>query len=145
MLIEIWERLRGYDKWIQTEARIKSSTVEQTSRIRKGARQFKWVTTKVITWTDSSGESQIAQYTVPGGSPMYQPTGGEMVTIHYNPAKPEEFYYREFLRTRVHTVVKIIIGVLLFLAYSAALFFCASHLTRGGTAETDSHLPVKTS
>jgi hypothetical protein len=25
MLIEIWERLRGYDKWIQTEATVQSS------------------------------------------------------------------------------------------------------------------------
>jgi hypothetical protein len=25
MLIEIWERLRGYDKWIKTEATVQSS------------------------------------------------------------------------------------------------------------------------
>jgi hypothetical protein len=29
MLIEIWERLRGYDKWIETEAKIESSKVEE--------------------------------------------------------------------------------------------------------------------
>jgi hypothetical protein len=30
MLIEIWERLRGYDKWVQTEAKVESSQVEET-------------------------------------------------------------------------------------------------------------------
>jgi hypothetical protein len=29
MLIEIWERLRGYDKWVQTEAKIESSNLEE--------------------------------------------------------------------------------------------------------------------
>jgi len=29
MLIEIWEHLRGYDKWIQTEATIQSSDLAE--------------------------------------------------------------------------------------------------------------------
>ena len=32
MLIEIWERPHGYDKWVQTEAKIESSDVEKRKR-----------------------------------------------------------------------------------------------------------------
>ncbi len=109
MLIEIWERLRGYDKWIQVEAKIESSDLEETKNYDRYGRQMEstWESEDEIVWTDKMGEEQRADFKVPDDSPIYQLVDGETVTIRYNPAKSEEFYYRELLRTKVHTAFKL--------------------------------------
>lgn len=109
MLIEIWERLRGYDKWVQTEATIKSSNLEKVKTYDINGNQVGSTTESddVLVWTDKMGQPQSAEFKVPDDSPLYQFIGGETVTIRYNPAKPEEFYYRELLRTNVHTAFKL--------------------------------------
>ena len=121
MLIEIWERLRGYDKWIQTEARVGSSNREAVKTYGTSGNQAGSTSESedVLVWTDKMGQPQSAEFYVPDDSPLYQLIGGETVTIRYNPAKPEEFYYRELLRTKVHTAFKLtlfcafLIGILL--------------------------------
>jgi uncharacterized protein DUF3592 len=109
MLIEIWERLRGYDKWIQVDARVESSNLQETKNYDRSGNQIEssWESDDEIVWTDNMGQEQRADFNVPDDSPIYQLVGGETVTIRYNPAKPEEFYYRELLRTRVHTAFKL--------------------------------------
>jgi len=119
MLIEIWERLRGYNKWIQTEAKIESSNLENVKTYDINGNQA-GVTTEsddVLVWTDKMGQRQRAKFCVPEDSPLYQFIGGETVTIRYNPAKPEEFYYRDLLRTKVHTAFKLT----LFFAFSICI------------------------
>jgi hypothetical protein len=108
MLIEIWERLRGYDKWIQVDARVESSNLQEIKNYDRSGNQIEssWESEDEIVWTDNMGQEQRADFNVPDDSPIYQLVGGETVTIRYNPAKPEEFYYRELLRTRVHTAFK---------------------------------------
>lgn len=32
MLIEMWERLRGYNKWVETQATVKSSIEQKTEQ-----------------------------------------------------------------------------------------------------------------
>jgi len=125
MLIEIWERLRGYNKWIQTEATIESSNLEETPIADRYGRiiDYSYASGDILTWTDHQGEKQYADFSVPDDSPIYQLVDGDTVTIRYNPAKPEEFYYRELLRTRVHTVVKTTIVTLLFLVIFGGLIF----------------------
>ncbi len=100
MLIEIWERLRGYDKWIQTEARIESSQIKRTTGFPAS-----WVSKNKLVWSDRSGEAQRANLTVPDSSPLYKFIEGEAMTIRYNPAEPDRFYLPELLRTRVHTAL----------------------------------------
>ena len=109
MLIEIWERLRGYDKWIQTEAKIESSNLEEIKHYDRYGNQMEssWASDDEVVWTDKMGQKQSAEFKVPEDSPIYQLLDGETVTIRYNPARPEEFYYRELLRTRVHTAFKL--------------------------------------
>lgn len=36
MLIELWERLRGYDKWNEAQAKIESSTEKKTDEYCRG-------------------------------------------------------------------------------------------------------------
>jgi hypothetical protein len=120
MLIEIWERLRGYDKWVQTEAKIESSDVEKTAHSdRYGNVSYTWASGDLLAWTDRQGQKQYAEFTVPDDSPLYQLVGGETVTIRYDPARPDRFYFRELLRTRVHTVVQRILAAVAFLVVLA--------------------------
>jgi hypothetical protein len=124
MLIEIWERLRGYDKWLQAEATIESSKVEeQPITNRSGAvMDYAYSSGDVLTWTDGNGEKQYADFSVPEESPLFQLIGGETVTIRYNPAKPEEFYYRELLRTKVHSAFKTTLICGLIIGFFVLLF-----------------------
>jgi hypothetical protein len=125
MLIELWERLRGYDKWIEAQARIESSDVEKrplTDRYGKVV-DYAYSSGDRVTWTDPQGEKQYADFTVPDDSPLYQLVGGESVTIRYDPAKPDRYYFRELLRTRVHTAVKSTLAALLLLVVFGSLIF----------------------
>jgi hypothetical protein len=116
MLVEIWERLRGYDKWIETQAKIESSDVDKRPLTDRYGNviDYAYSSGDTLTWTDRQGEKQYADFTVPDDSPLYQLVGGETVTIRYDPAKPDRYYFRELLRTRVHTAVKTLVAVLLF-------------------------------
>jgi hypothetical protein len=117
MLIEIWERLRGFDKWIETEAKIESSKVEaEAIKNSHGAvRDYVYSSGDTLTWTDAAGEKHSAGFKVPDDSPLYQLVGGETVTIRYDPARPDRYYFRELLRTQVHTAVKATAGTLIAL------------------------------
>jgi|HubBroStandDraft_5_1064220.scaffolds.fasta_scaffold51665_2 hypothetical protein len=124
MLIEIWERLRGYDKWIEVAAKIESSEVEKTPITDRSGRviDYSYESGDMLTWTDRQGEKQYADFTVPDDSPLYQLVGGEAVTIRYNPARPDQYYFRELLRTRVHTAVKATITTIIVLAAVVGFF-----------------------
>jgi len=102
MLIELWERLCGYDKWTETKAFVESSDLRQ-----KGAQYgIGGATPKLgswirIAWTDSQGWRRAAEFGADDESPFYQLVGGETVTIRYNPAKPQQYYCRDLLKARV--------------------------------------------
>jgi hypothetical protein len=115
MLIEIWERLRGYDKWVQTEAKVESSQVEETVHSTRYGIVYSYASGDILIWTDRQGEKQYADFSVPEDSPLYQLVGGETVTIRYDPAKPERFYFRELMKTRVHTLFQRTIASLIFI------------------------------
>ncbi len=123
MLIEIWERLRGYDKWIQTEARVISSKVERTSRRVKGGRQDIWIVTNTIVWTARQGQIQSAVFNLADISLLNYFVVGETVTIHYNPVKPSIYYLRELaslnLRRRIKWTALLLagIGIFVLIAY----------------------------
>jgi hypothetical protein len=90
MLLEIWERLRGYDKWIETQADIESSSVAETRITGRYGKivDYSYTSGDMLTWVDGQGEKQYADFTVPHDSPLYQLVGGETVTIRYDPARP---------------------------------------------------------
>jgi len=115
MLIEIWERLRGYDKWIQTEATVESSKVEETLDSESGG--IAYSSGDVLVWMDQQGEHQRAYFTVPDDSPLYQLVEGATITIRFNPADPDQYYLRELLQSRIHTAVGRAIVILLFVGF----------------------------
>jgi hypothetical protein len=125
MLIKLWERIRGYDHWVQTDATIKSSAMEDHVYDYRGQIKHEYESVDTLVWTDREGNQQTAPCRVPDDSPLYQLIGGEKVTIRYNPQNPEEYYFQELLKGRLRhfllqlaTVVlflgAILVGVLLF-------------------------------
>jgi hypothetical protein len=100
MLIEIWERLRGYHKWTETQAIIESANVNKEP---VGERGISFITTSADTlaWNDQTGQKHSAKFTLSDDSPLLKLKAGDAVTLRYNPASPDRFYLRDLLRTRV--------------------------------------------
>jgi len=117
MIIELWERLLGYDKWPETSARFETADLEKTAHTdRAGNVSYTWASQDTIIWIDRLGSTHRASFRVPDDSPIYQMIDGDTVTIRYNPAKPDHYYYRELLKTRIATAVKYTFWGLIFLA-----------------------------
>lgn len=112
MLIEIWERLRGYDKWIQTEATITASDLTEEevrtvhSEVGGDEAMTEWRSTCNIAWTDMFRTPHSAAYIVSEGSPLFELFEGQTVTIRYNPAYPAQYYLRAELRSKVASTIK---------------------------------------
>lgn len=56
MIIEFWERLRGYEKWIETHATIASASTEEKVRSeRSWGTTYTYGSGDVLIWTDANG------------------------------------------------------------------------------------------
>lgn len=118
MILELYERLRGYDKWVETQAKIESSDVSKTPFANRYGQvvDYRYSAGDILTWVDSHGENQYADFDVGENSPLYLLLGGESVTIRYDPASPDRFYYRDLLKTRVQSVLRTTAAVLILIA-----------------------------
>jgi hypothetical protein len=118
MLIEIWERLRGYDKWIQAQAILKVSEVEEVVVGHTRPEDlpiYEWRGNEEIFWTDQAGVAQCEPLAVSENSPIFKMYDGNPIIIRYNPASPSEFYVREQLRYQVNLRARFALAVLLAL------------------------------
>jgi hypothetical protein len=116
MLIEIWEKLRGYDKWVNAAATIERSDVEETPyNNRDGSVSYFYEAGDVIAWV-ADGTKHFANFNVEEGSQLFQLVGGESVAIRYNPKDPDEFYYPDLLRSRVNRLGRGVFTVFVFIA-----------------------------
>lgn len=114
MLIEVWERLRGYDKLVQTEATIKSSHDEVVvAATRSGKPIYGWQGNEEISWVDKDGVQQCEPLAVSESSPVFKMYDGNSLVIRYNPGSPDDFYVREQLRYRVNLGVKVLLALLI--------------------------------
>jgi hypothetical protein len=91
MLIEFWERLRGYDKWIEAEATIESSQV--------GSLDFRTevvsISKDLLKWVDREGQPHWGSFEALESSPLFQSVEGSKILIRYDPANPNRYYLRE--------------------------------------------------
>ena len=124
MLIEIWERLRGYDKWIQTEASIKSARLAEVQVFNSGAAK-EWRSASTLEWKDEVGKQHTASYGVSDNSPLFQLYEGDRAIIRFNPADPNEYYLPGVLKSRVMSAIKW--TVLTVLVGAVALFILFIH------------------
>lgn len=122
MIIEFWERLRGYDKWVETHATIASASTEEKVRSeRSWGTTYSYSAGDVLIWNDANGRQQRAFFSVPAGSSLYKLLGGDSIAIRYNPAQPDQFYLRELLQTRMNTLAKRVLVPLVLIAAGVAL------------------------
>jgi hypothetical protein len=117
MLIEIWERLRGYDKWPQTEATIRSSTLAEVEvgHTRSGTPIMETQNTCTLVWRDPKGGEQLDDFSVFESSPLFQLYEGQKVTIHCDPADPGKYFFPELQRSRAIRAMKTVLGFLVIL------------------------------
>jgi hypothetical protein len=114
MLIDRWEKFRGYDKWIETAATVESSK-ESTYKVKGGEISE---SSDVLMWTDEQQTRHRTSFTVSDGSPLYQLVDGSTVQIRYNPADPENYYIRGLLEERVRATGKVVAGALILIAFA---------------------------
>jgi hypothetical protein len=127
MLIEIWERLHGYNKWTPTLATVESSTLtpirfgDDTAGKDGKGRAIAWQSMCKIAWDDQDRTRHTAEFEVFEESALYQLTGGDTVTIRFNPNKPEEFHLPGLLQSRLGKLWKM--GIWVVLAILTAVLF----------------------
>ena len=122
MLIEMWERWRGYDKWVRTEAKIESSEIHETDiKNQYGQTMVKdYDAGDLITWLDARGEKHQSKFSVGEVSPLYQLVDGQTFTIRYDPEHPEHFYHPDLLRYRAKAAAwatLVLLGIIAFVAW----------------------------
>jgi hypothetical protein len=122
MLVEIWEWLRGYDKWVKTNAVVSRSGTETVAPYSRGSAVVSEAG-DVIEWTDQTGEKQYASFNAPEGSKLFQLIDGDKAEIRYNPVKADEFYYRDLLQMKVRqaAMATLALGSILLLFGSLLL------------------------
>lgn len=115
MLIELWERLRGYNKWAEADATIVSY---ETVRKKLGAKAAKSVSgrfsTDLLSWKDAQGEKHYGAFVNQDTSPLYQMLEGEKIKILYNPANPDRYYHRGYFLHMFAIFAKAIAGLAIF-------------------------------
>jgi hypothetical protein len=121
MLIEIWEHLRGYDKWTRTNAVVCRSGTEKIEQHSRSGTYYTTEAGDVIEWTDQTGGKQYADFNAPEGSRLFQLTQGDSVEIRYNPAKPDDFYYRDLVKMKVRRAALSALAVVLVAGFYGLL------------------------
>jgi hypothetical protein len=131
MLIEAWERLRGYDKWVAAVATVQSTSL---SRVDVGTEKSKspmpvgWESISKISWRDMNQIEHTAEFRAYEESPLYQLIEGDEVRIKYDPANPSEFYLPGLIRSRLARAWKLTLYTLLMMMLGIALLiFLLAH------------------
>jgi hypothetical protein len=132
MLIEIWENLRGYDKWTPTVATVQSSTLTpvQFGDVKEGKdgneQAIAWQSVCKIVWEDRHCIQHTAEFELFEESPLYQLTDRDTVSIRFNPNKPAEFYLPGLLQSRLARTWKLgiwaVLAILVFIGVVVAWF-----------------------
>ncbi|MBB6143565.1 hypothetical protein HNQ77_001514 [Silvibacterium bohemicum] len=131
MMTKLWERVRGYDKWIETAATFEAAKVQKTPHNgRDGSVSYTYNSLDTISWTDQSGATHRAEFKVPDDSPIYQLVDRNQATIRYDPDQPDRFYYPDLFRTRIATVLQRIGYTILFLVILSLFIALNSWLSR---------------
>jgi len=114
MLIELWEKLQGYDKWKTTEAKVIAASVE------KGEMGEKVICR--ISWVDSAGKQQEARFEADEESPLFQLSEGDPFAIRFNEKSPSDFYARELIASDALAARKAILWAIVMLLMVVAWF-----------------------
>jgi hypothetical protein len=134
MIIELWERLRGYDKWVLAEATIVSAelaevnvvavpTARNLKRNPNAASMKEWRSRCAIVWKNAQGHQLGGDYEVSDNSPLFQLYEGQTVSIRFDPGNPREFYLRGVLESRMVSIFKWVLMSVLGVLFTVSLLF----------------------
>lgn len=124
MLIDLYESLCGYDRWIETNATVTSASVEEKQHVDRYGRTYTTSSSgDVLIWRDANGRERRGFFRVPDGSPLYSLLGGETIPIRYNPTQPDQFYMRALLESRLNRAAKQMLAFAIGLAIFVILFW----------------------
>lgn len=121
MLIELWESLRGYNKWIPTSATVQSSALSadafgtSSGDRSKSERVVAWQSTCRIVWQDQQHNQHSGTFEAFEESPLYQLCDGDKVSIRFNPDKPAQFYLPGLLQSKLARTWKLAVFAVLAL------------------------------
>ena len=118
MWIKLWERLRGYDKWTETEAEITSSIMEAIA-VQDGNSIYQ--VRNMLEWKTAQKGSERVIFLVPEDSSFYQCAEGEKIRILYDPQAPYRYYCPDLLRSRIQIFLRRAKSVALFIGIPLAL------------------------
>ncbi|MFP5237100.1 MAG: hypothetical protein ACLGSD_14460 [Acidobacteriota bacterium] len=104
MWVDLWEKLRGYNKWTETEALVQAPAAAGISHCQSEDEPG-W-NGEMLVWTDQHGNRRSAPFIVPDDCTLYQKVAGDTLVIRYNPRDPDRFYLRQLYRVRVRTTFK---------------------------------------
>ena len=133
MLLKLWERFRGCDHWISTEAIIESSQMEDHVFTYRGGRApaqtcHQYGSRDRLVWVDMQGNRHTGDCEIPDHSPLYQLIEHEKVAIRYNPDNPDEYYFPELTKAQLHhNLAQVGISVL-FVAVVLSLWLAFTHV-----------------
>ena len=114
MLVQLWERLRGYDRWPETDAVIVSSATIRRKFGLPGPRPSQArFSTDLLAWKDRSGEPHLAPFVNEEASPLYHLLEGETIRIRFDPKRPNRFYNREHFLSWSWLIAKAVLGIAL--------------------------------
>ncbi len=103
MWLLLWEKMCGYDKWLETEATVQSRpprpSPSATALESTGAGD-------ILVWTDRTGNRHVADFIVPDDCTLYQKVSGDVLVIRYDPRNPGRYYFRQLHRIRIRTTAK---------------------------------------
>ena len=115
MLIEIWERLRGYHKWIPIEAYVWSaSDIRKKLGNRHQVPPDSQFSGELLVWFDDYELPHVGTFVTHETSPLYQLLEGESVEIRYNPLKPDRYYCRPHFLSWAAILTKAVLGIAVF-------------------------------
>jgi hypothetical protein len=117
MFVTVWEHLRGYNKWVATEATIESADrcIDMEYRDPSdppGKSRYTWKMEDTLVWSDAAGQKHQTQFTAHDDSPLFKLGVGAKLTIRCDPASPARFYSREIHKAEVHHVIMVTLAVI---------------------------------
>jgi hypothetical protein len=113
MLIELWERLRGYDKWVEAEAAVVSGDKLRRQFGLPGRRRESQFSSDLLMWKDRLGEARYGVFINQDTSPLFQLLEGEKISIRYDPSNPNRFYNRAHFQSWIVLITKMVVAIVL--------------------------------
>lgn len=124
MLVELWERLRGYDRWPEVEAGVVSSQLMELSAPSTQGKSVPlgWNSACGIEWTDHSGGQHPAAFQADEESPLYQLQMDDTLTIRFNPRRADQYYVRGLMRSDLLSARKRVLWTVMLVLTLIGIF-----------------------